>query len=58
MIRTPRGLRAIARRGIHARCRGQRAERRHLIEPISVAGVVDVKDELRLDFQITAREAR
>jgi hypothetical protein len=25
---------------------------------ISVAGVVDVKDELRLDFQITAREAR
>lgn len=33
-------------------------QRDYGIEPVSVAGVVKVKDELRLDFQITARPAR
>jgi polyisoprenoid-binding protein YceI len=33
-------------------------QRDYGIEPVSVAGVVKVKDELRLEFRITARAAR
>ncbi len=33
-------------------------QRDYGIEPVSVAGVVKVKDELRLEFRITARPAR